>query len=244
MTGSERQDRQDEALSYLRRLSSGVMRSDREADSLLEEVAGLMSLAILRGETDMEPYITMFTDRLRSLEEDVMERGYALACERTGAERLPEVPAALYSSLAVAATIERYARILRDETMFFMESGYPAADLYIFLKDPKGYEGAHNRRLARMSGSVPDIHKGVSWKMRRNIYGMFIYSGMTVHNGALADAWGGMGMRGYVGFRTTLYNCPLCDSLCGIVRPLSDMVFPAHVHCVCGIIPVSFNDFL
>lgn len=46
------------------------------------------------------------------------------------------------------------------------------------------------------------------------------------------------GAIGYMVQRNSSYDCPLCDSLCGYVHPLSEICLPAHPNCVCSTYPV------
>lgn len=245
MTEREAEERREEARRYISALASRISASRRSVERLVDSIMDRITAALLRGKTDLSAYFDEFARRLRELEDGVLEEAVALAVARTGTrEAVSALLAEAVAGLDTDGPIDKYTRILRDETDFFIRSGYPARELGMFVKDPMVYEGTHGRDIAGLKSAVPDVGRGVSWRTGRNAYGLFLYTGMSAHNGSLARIWGGEGKRGYVGFRNSSYPCPLCDSLCGTVRPLSQMVFPAHVHCVCGIYGVSFDDLV
>lgn len=245
MTERETEERIDEARRYISALASRISLSRRSVERLVDSIMERIAAALLRGETDLSAYFDEFARRLRELEDSILEEGVALAVARTGTrEAVSALLAEAASGLDIDGPIDKYTRILRDETGFFVRSGYPAQELGMFIRNPLGYEGTHGKNISGLKSSVPDVGRGVSWKTGRNTYGLFLYTGMSAHNGSLARIWGSEGKRGYIGFRNSSYPCPLCDSLCGTVRPLSQMVFPAHAHCVCGIYEVSLDNLV
>lgn len=46
------------------------------------------------------------------------------------------------------------------------------------------------------------------------------------------------GATGYYIKRGSNYDCPLCDSFCGIVYPLDEQYLPIHENCMCIAVPV------
>lgn len=61
-------------------------------------------------------------------------------------------------------------------------------------------------------------------------YGMILHYG---HEGAV----------GYRVKRNSTFNCPLCDSLCATVHPLTEIVLPAHPRCCCSTYPVFPGEY-
>lgn len=47
---------------------------------------------------------------------------------------------------------------------------------------------------------------------------------------------------GYSTYRNSSYPCEICDSLAGRVFPLTEIVIPAHGHCVCATYPIFSTD--
>ena len=75
----------------------------------------------------------------------------------------------------------------------------------------------------------------------------------TILTTGIADAWMywgyedalARGAKGYFVERGSSYNCPLCDSMCGVFRDISDTEHlpPFHLSCCCFVV-YSFVDRL
>lgn len=63
----------------------------------------------------------------------------------------------------------------------------------------------------------------------------------TAYQKAVLDHYAELGAVGYVIHRGSSYDCPFCDSHCGIVYSFDDMRVPQHPRCVCYTEPV-FKD--
>lgn len=50
------------------------------------------------------------------------------------------------------------------------------------------------------------------------------------------------GAVGYGVRRNSSYDCPLCDEICAVAHPFSEIVVPAHPHCCCSTFPVFRGD--
>lgn len=50
------------------------------------------------------------------------------------------------------------------------------------------------------------------------------------------------GAIGYGVKRNSTFNCPLCDDVCSVVHPFTEIVVPVHPRCVCTVFPVFEND--
>lgn len=239
-------ERISKARASLERLADRTGVRTREMERLIRTAVSKISAAILRGENDLSPYFDEFREKLEQIVLNSVTDAVAQAVMREEGDEggSAALLALVLAGLDTSSPAGRYADILRHETDFFRSAGYRTSELSSFISNPRGYEASHGKDLRGLTQAVPEIRSGVSWQVRRNAYGMILYDTMYAYNNSLAQMWGERGMRGYVGFRNSTWPCELCDSLCGTVRPLTDMVFPAHVHCVCGIYEVSFDDFL
>lgn len=239
------EERINSAKRSLEHLADSMGVRTRESERLISSTVSKISSAILRGESDLSPYFDEFREKLEQLVLEAVMDAVEQAVVREGGDGNGSAAllALVLAGLDLSSPAGRYTDILRHETEFFRSAGYKASELSSFIGNPRGYEASHGKDLRGLAQAVPEIRSGVPWQVRRNTYGMILFDTMYAYNSSLVQMWGERGMRGYVGFRNSSYPCALCDSLCGIVRPLTDMVFPAHVHCVCGIYEVSFNDF-
>lgn len=239
------EERISKARASLERLAERTGVRSRESERLIRTAVSKISAAILKGERDLSPYFDEFRERLEQLVLDSVADAVEQAVMREEGDEggSAALLALVLAGLDLSSPAGRYADILRHETDFFRSAGYRTSELIQFIDNPRGYEAAHGKDLRGLAQAVPEIKSGVSWQVQRNTYGMILYDTMYAYNSSLMQMWGERGMRGYVGFRNSTWPCELCDSLCGTVRPLTDMVFPAHVHCVCGIYEVSFSDY-
>lgn len=239
------EERINSAKRSLEHLADSMGVRTRDSERLIRTTVSKISAAILRGESDLSPYFDEFSEKLERIVlnsiADAVEQ--AVVREKGNDGGSDNLIALVLAGLNLSSPVRRYTDILRNETKFFRSAGYRTSELMQFIDNPRGYEAAHGKNLKGLAQAVPEIKSGVSWQVQRNTYGMILYDTMYAYNSSLVQMWGEKGMRGYVGFRNSTWPCELCDSLCGIVRPLTDLVFPAHVHCVCGIYEVSFSDY-
>ena len=106
---------------------------------------------------------------------------------------------------------------------------------------PAFMDGKRRRSLSDVledfRNSVPSVGTGNSYEVGRSAWMLLNYTSMEAYNDALAMKYSNNGAVGFYVFRTTGYDCPICDEQCGYLHPMTDETPPFHPNCCCAMIP-------
>lgn len=91
--------------------------------------------------------------------------------------------------------------------------------------------------LADFRHSITAVGSGNSYQVGKSVWMFLNVTSMSAYNDALMMKWTGSGAIGFYVFRTTGYDCPICDEQCGFLHPLTDEYPPFHPNCCCAIVP-------
>lgn len=204
---------------YILRLADLLGQADAEVRNLVRRTEKL-----LRESVNPEKVVRDFELQLMMLITEATRRASVIAEEKNDSV-MPLAALAIYMAgtsygKTLAQRIAEYARQLSFEV--------------------RGAAGGQTLAQARsLAGLRPVSNRAVNNILR--LQSDFIVRGYNYVDRYLMI---GNGAIGYVGFRCSTFDCPLCDSLCGVFHPITEVVFPAHVRCVCGMAPVFLNDLL
>lgn len=111
---------------------------------------------------------------------------------------------------------------------------------------PVFIDGKRRRSLSEVledfRDSVPSVGTGNSYEVGRNTWMLLNYTSMRAYNDALTMKFSNGGAIGFYVFRTTGYDCPICDEQCGYLHPLTDDTPPYHPHCCCAMVPAYIGE--
>lgn len=111
---------------------------------------------------------------------------------------------------------------------------------------PAFMDGKRRRSLSEVlkdfRDSVSAVGSGNSYEVGKSAWGLLNYTSMQAYNDTLAMKWTNSGAVGYYVFRGSTYDCPACDEQCGWPHPLTDMVIPVHLHCLCITVPAYAGE--
>jgi len=203
-------------------------------DNMIEAISNAISA---NPDVDIQKYISEFNSVLNSLIEENMEYCFSRGIEREeeDTDKFSWLLPILILSKDYKKASEIYTDVLSKEIAFFRENGGYPYDLGLFIKEPIEYIASHKWDITKFKTDLP-IKQGMSYSIEKVIPPLLMNTGIDVQNKTLQEIWRRRGVRYYQGFRNSDYHCPLCDELCAEPHPITDMVFPAHPRCVCGIV--------
>ena len=107
---------------------------------------------------------------------------------------------------------------------------------------PVFMDGKRRRSLSEVStdfrDSVTAVGSGNSYQVGKSVWMLLNATSMEAYNNALAMKWSGIGVTGFYVFRTTGYDCFICDEQCGYPHSPTDETPPYHPNCCCAMVPI------
>lgn len=231
--------RKAESLKSLLEIKDRAAQHNRLALSLLratyKRIASLLTADIT---ADISPLLEEFRQRILALIGEDIQYGIDIATNQTDNAIVPPIPTiGDYEPI-----INRYTDVLKEEVEWFRDSGFSAKELPLFLANPLAFS-AHNDMVGDFKDAVLSVDKGVAYDTKKNLFKAGIATLMLSYTESLIYKWrGNTDIIGYVGFRQSDYPCDLCESNAGVFHPIGEMIYPLHIHCVCGVYYIKSGE--
>lgn len=222
------EDKIREAKRYISRLADAISAAGLIIDNLIDDVIRKLKKA---KPEEVDRIMRQFRDDLTAAIEHGTDAAIKIAGEKNGILIPATVTAAYFDAkrgdLSLPDRVSLYSYQLRQEVALTgsQQPNFKSEDVFA---------------MARLIVGLKSKSNNATNNIKR------LYSDHMARSFAFADNYM-MGMRGaigYIGFRNSTFHCPLCDSYCGRFIPITDLVFPVHIRCLCGMIPVFAGDIL